>query len=278
MFTAVIAAAAFAQLPPLTPKTVDEFLPALQAQESDYLERLEIVAKAFLGVPYDEDPLGEGPNAPYDNDPLIDLLHVDTITYVEQCFALAAASSLEDATAKLSSIRYIAGEVDYARRNHYLVADWVINNSFVSNITRNLGVPTTGHMRFIDRKEKFKDTKAAPLFENVNTEGITVHYILTDAIPKITAQIPDNSLIVFITARREKFGDHCGLFFRDSDDDPEGRFYRASPRLGRVVVGTVAEAALDKEGIAAILVYKIHPERMAFLEQPEPEEAAPETE
>src|SRR5690606_6397409 len=102
MLTAVVICAAFAQLPPLTPKTVDEYLPALQEQEPDYFERLKIVAKAFIGVPYAQDPLGEGPTGPYDNDPLIDLLHVDALSYVEQCLVLAASSSLEEATRDLA--------------------------------------------------------------------------------------------------------------------------------------------------------------------------------
>lgn len=265
MLTTLVVCAALTQLPPLTPKTVDEYLPALQSQEPDYLERVETIAKAFLGVAYAKDPLGEGPNAPYDDDPLIDLLHVDEVTFVEQCLALAAASSLEEATRDLATIRYIAGEVDYARRNHLLVADWVINNTFVENITHKLGVTTRPVMRFIERKEIFENTKAYELFKDRRTEGITIHYIGLDDLDAAIPKIPDNSFIIFVSVKSASFGGHCGLYF--TDDQGQGVLYHASPLQQHVVATSLKEAVNHGDAIG-LLVYKLHPERMAIIEAP----------
>lgn len=265
-----------AQLPPLTPKTVDEYLPALQEQESDYLERVEIVANAFLGVAYASDPLGEGPGAPYDSDPPIDLLHVDALSYVEQCLALAASSSVEEATRALTSIRYINGKIDHARRNHLIVEDWTINNTFVTDITRQIGCSTRSMMRFIERSEIFVESKAAPLFKNSRTEGVTLDYIWMDDAADAQAHIPDNSLIVFIGRKPAFFGVHCGLFLKDKETG-EGKLYHASPVHKQVVIGRIADQFQEDDRLIGLLVYRIHPERMAFVHQPEPVESAPDS-
>lgn len=265
MLAAFVICATAAQLPPLTPKTVDEYLPALQAEEPDYLKRVETIAAALLGVPYATDPLGEGPNAGYDTDPLIDLLHVNAVTYVEQCLALAAARSLEEATRDLTEIRYIAGQVEFTRRNHFLVADWVINNAFVTQITQELGVPTRPFMRFIDRRGYFKETKAAELYRHARVEGITIHYIWHEEIEKIEPNIPNGSLLVFVGRKADNIGAHCGLYFR-SDDAEKGTLYHASAIQNRAVMSSLMDAVRQDQNIIGLLVYRIHPERMAFLE------------
>jgi hypothetical protein len=278
MLTVALLCASFAQLPPLTPKTADEFLAQLHQEEPDYLTRVRRVAEAFVGVPYAPDPLGEGPGAPYDDDPLIDLTRVDARSFVDQCLALAAAPTLEEATQVIAAIRYIRGEVSFARRNHLMLGDWVINNTFVSDITRQVSTNTAAVKRFINRKEYFADSPAQALFENTPNEGVTIRYILNANLPAAQPNIPDASLIVFIGMVSSHFGSHCGLYFRGEDPDAPAMLYHASPAEQRVVVSTdLAAVAAAEQRVAGIQVYAFHPERIPYVTKPRREEAAEQT-
>jgi hypothetical protein len=76
----------------------------------------------FLGIPYMQDPLGEGEGAPYDADPLIRFDAFDCQTYVETVLARGDREKLE-------KIRY-GGKPAFASRHHFPDA-WVRGNSGV---------------------------------------------------------------------------------------------------------------------------------------------------
>ena len=91
-----------------TPSETDAYLTQLHQQQPTFQTRLERVINDSLGTPYHDGPLGEGPGAPYDSDPLIDLSRVDCVTFVEQSVALASAADLAQATKVLQGYRYKA--------------------------------------------------------------------------------------------------------------------------------------------------------------------------
>ncbi len=276
MFAAAVICAAFAQLPPLTAKTADEYLTQLQSEESDYFARLETIAKAFVGVPFAKDPLGEGPVAPYDRDPLIDLSRVDGFSYVYQCLALAGSSTLEEATAAMNAIRYLGAEVDFLHRNHFFVEDWAVNNAFVTNITPELDFDTRGLMRFGQKAEFYKETPMSVLFEGFRPVGVTIYYMSRHDMLRSMPKFPTNSLLAFIGRNSQYFAENCGLYFSDGDDTP-GLVYYASPEQGRVVAEPFAEVMEKSEAYVGVLVYSLHPERMSFVEPPaeQPDGTAP---
>ena len=125
-----------------TPAEVDAYLEVLQRDKPDYLARFSQVVRDCEGTPYQDGPLGEGPEGAYDTDPLIDLTRVDCVTYVEQCVALAAGTDFADVTDKLQRVRYAGGHVDYGARNHFMVADWIPNNPWCRDVTKDLELST----------------------------------------------------------------------------------------------------------------------------------------
>lgn len=111
-----------------------EALPDLRA-------RVVSASKAFLGVPYRLDPLGEGLGRPPDEDPRLRFDAVDCQTFVETVIALANAERFEEVEAVLDDVRY-DGPPEYARRNHFFEAQWLPLNQrkgYLRDATLELG-------------------------------------------------------------------------------------------------------------------------------------------
>src|SRR5262245_57129651 len=77
----------------------------------DLQARLGMVSERFLGTPYRQGPLGEGPEGEFDRDPVVDFKEADCTTFLEQTMALAIEGDLTAAKATLQKIRYKNGEI-----------------------------------------------------------------------------------------------------------------------------------------------------------------------
>jgi Protein of unknown function (DUF1460) len=90
--------------------------------------RIDALSRLFLGVPYTDLPLGDGDSGP-EPGPLFRTDGVDCQTYVETVLAMANASSLDQAKAILTDIRYADGKPSFQTRNHFTEAQWLPANS-----------------------------------------------------------------------------------------------------------------------------------------------------
>ncbi len=90
--------------------------------------RIDALSRLFMGVPYTDLPLGDGDSGP-EPGPLFRTDGVDCQTYVETVLAMANASSLDQAKAILTDIRYADGKPSFQTRNHFTEAQWLPANS-----------------------------------------------------------------------------------------------------------------------------------------------------
>ena len=182
------------------------------------------IGAEFLGMPYDQNPLGEGV-AP-DADPPIRCDAFDCQTFVETTLA---DSDIEN----LNKIRYQDGKIDFIHRNHFIETDWLNHNSgLVRNISADFAKTKVRHVT-IDKKKWFKtvhniDTDFAP--QTVDLEYIPYENAHDIAVtkPVIVLFIIDSPTI------RKKIGTdlavrHMGFLL------PDGQFRHASYRQKRVV-------------------------------------------
>lgn len=239
---------------------VDAWLAGMRVESADFDARLARVAAAALGTPYADGPLGEGPGAPFDPDPLMDLGRVDCVTFVEQAVALAASPTRADAFGLLQRIRYAEGEIDFARRNHYMIADWIANNPWCVDATERLGVATASVTRTISWTGLFEKLKAPGLGADRPDRAVTLRYVPTAATAAAEAALPSPALLVFIGNVDWLFALHCGLYIRDAAG--AGRLYHASSKAGEVVAvdlpGYLAENAKRYRGFTAYRIAAPH--------------------
>lgn len=103
--------------------------------ESDIGARIDRISEYFLGRPYIEGSLGGAAELPEEF--RVFLGAFDCVTFIETVLALAFARTIDEFIDTIRRIRYKDGEIDWFRRNHYMV-DWARNNEergFIRNIT-----------------------------------------------------------------------------------------------------------------------------------------------
>jgi D-alanyl-D-alanine carboxypeptidase/D-alanyl-D-alanine-endopeptidase (penicillin-binding protein 4) len=234
----VAVSAAASPLPAMTPAAVDHWLAALHQEYLTFEARLGAVARASVGTPYQDGPLGEGPEGTHDKDPLMTLKCVDCVTFVEQTVALAGATTHAGTFDLLQKIRYKDGRIDFEHRNHFMITDWIANNPWCQDLTGTLGVATESVTRTISRKGLFEKLKAPAFGVSTPDRSVTLDYVPTSAAAKAAANLPDASLVVFIGNVDWLFALHCGIFLRDADG--VGQIYHASSKGGAVIHGDLA--------------------------------------
>lgn len=237
---------------------VDTFLSGMNAGGKPYGERVWLVANQYLGAPYVNGPLGEGPDGTHDKDPLMDLEHVDCVTFVEQTLALAASKSHDETFDLLQRIRYKDGHIAFESRNHFMIADWVANNTFCKDVSKDLGVPTQSLTRTISRKDFFaKRVNAPELGQDIPDQPMTIAYVPVGQAAEATKKLPSPCLICFIGKIDWLFTLHCGLYIRD--EKGAGAFYQASSGKGvmKVVKSDLAESIGGSERYLGFTAYEI---------------------
>jgi D-alanyl-D-alanine carboxypeptidase/D-alanyl-D-alanine-endopeptidase (penicillin-binding protein 4) len=95
-------------------------------------ERINYFSNKLKGKPYFLGPMGEGLSIYPSYKPRVNFREMDCLTYIEHALALAYSKNYDDFFGILQNIRYKNGTINYKTRNHFLVADWLVNNGFVA--------------------------------------------------------------------------------------------------------------------------------------------------
>ncbi|MGA1825648.1 MAG: N-acetylmuramoyl-L-alanine amidase-like domain-containing protein [bacterium] len=93
----------------------------------EFEDRVIKTADSFLNSEVSLDPLGEGFGL--DPDPLISTRKFDCTTFVEVVLAISLSKKEEEIIQNLNQIRYKDGKISYFNRNHFMVSDWIPENS-----------------------------------------------------------------------------------------------------------------------------------------------------
>ncbi|HEY3417375.1 MAG TPA: N-acetylmuramoyl-L-alanine amidase-like domain-containing protein [Armatimonadota bacterium] len=161
---------------------------------------------------YKADPLGEGPGAAPDPDPLCDFAHVDCVTYVEQVYALALSANRDGFDGLLQRIRYREGQINYRWRNHYTVADWLPANAWcISDITEEVGA---GHLRSMTKtisRKTFFAGKGLTQYADIPDEVFTTQYLPRADAAAATGKLKTGDLIIFLISTPGIEAGHVGL-------------------------------------------------------------------
>ncbi|MGH7597298.1 MAG: N-acetylmuramoyl-L-alanine amidase-like domain-containing protein [bacterium] len=221
------------------PAKIDSLLRVTSAAEADFLQRLLIYSGRAIGTPYRWFPLGEGAKGKYDRDPLIDFTRVDCLTFCEQTLAMTLSQNSGEIFKILQRLRYRDGDIDIRNRNHFMMADWLPNNSWlVEDVTAAIGGELmTSITKTIDRAAALrklrvpeKELSAVP-----PPEAITVQYIPEENLPAIKAKLQGGEIGCVVQSRPGIIVAHLGFVLRDNAG---GIFYRnasARPGVKRVV-------------------------------------------
>ncbi|MBN1755357.1 DUF1460 domain-containing protein [bacterium] len=140
----------------------------ISLSEKPLSKRIEEFSNFFLDYPYRLSPLGEGSELPrYSFD------YFDCMTFVETVLALALAPSPKEFLCLLDKLRYKNAEVGFFSRNHFVTADWLVNNRWcLENKTIELYPEAPVCSRTIDKARFFSEKERA--FEGLDLKPLKV--------------------------------------------------------------------------------------------------------
>jgi N-acetylmuramoyl-L-alanine amidase-like protein len=192
--------------------------------ESDIGTRIDRISAFFLGRSYIEGSLGGGPELPEEF--RVFLGAFDCVTYIETVLALALARTIDEFIDTIRHIRYKDGEIDWFRRNHYMV-DWSRSNEesgFIRNITKGPHI-----------EEKMCTLSMIP---GLPVRTTIVQFFPTTHRAVVASLAERGDLILFVSTRQTLDVFHAGVLI-----DREGcLFVRHSGRTA----GQVIEQNLDE--------------------------------
>ncbi len=141
---------------------------APSAEQIPFGQGIEAVSEVFLGAPFVNNVLGEGPGQ-HDPDPLFRLDAFDCTTFVETVWALAFHTNKGQSwTSDLQRIRYRNAEIKFNQRLHFISLDWMPyheRRTALIDITRQIGIPVSESTTSIDRLSWYRKMHPSELPE-----------------------------------------------------------------------------------------------------------------
>jgi hypothetical protein len=220
----------------LDPAEVEQIL-KYAAGEPDLGTRIDRISALFLGRPYIEGSLGGG--ADLAEELRVSLNAFDCVTFMESVLALALARTADEFIETIRRIRYKDGEIDWRRRNHYMV-DWASNNEgsrFIKNVTFG--------------PDSVEKTCTLSLIAGLPTKTTTFLYFPTQSCGKLAGLIETGDLIFFVSMKNSLDVFHTALVV-----EREGRWLlrHATRTAGAVIEQDLIEFMSKNEMAGFILL------------------------
>ncbi len=168
-------------------------------------ERMAAISKPLLDLDYGLDKNGEG-IAP-DEDPPARYDIFDCVTFLEEILGLAMAADPLSAPMVRNALRYEDGVVDYTRRNHIWLQQWIPNNiaaGLVEDITSKVGQTHLVRKKITMRIwERWRGSRHFQMDLKLLPVGsFSLPVLSLDAAQANLSRIPDGAIVVVVRKPR----------------------------------------------------------------------------
>ena len=192
----------------MTNQQIDSLLRVISKKPLTITQKMTVFSSYFLGTPYDFKCVGDGPYALYEPWPLVNFKKTNCMSYCEHVLALSISDYWDNFFNNLQQIRYKDGLIGMKTRNHYTMADWLPENSWLlQDVSRKVGGKFTKRVtRFISHKKFFAGKGITDTVDVKPDRRMTIDYVPLEklALPQIK--------------KRLKNGDICALIHRNKKD------------------------------------------------------------
>lgn len=213
----------------MTPKEVNDFIISVRKEKPVLYDRVAAIARRNLGQEYKLHLLGEFPFEIYDAEPIFSIDRGDCVVFSEHTYAMALAYDWQSFFTFLQRIRYKNGEISFLTRNHYTLADWDVNNSWLlHDITEEIGLGKTEKVtEKINRKSFFKSR--VNLDVDVPNQNYETTFIPAANIKDIASKLRNGDFVNVIRGK-EKGSEYCGhVGLITVSDDGTVNFLHSTP-------------------------------------------------
>ncbi len=225
---------------------IDSVLTETASKNMTITEKMAFYSDMFLGMPYNLSTCaGEGPYALYEPYPLVNFKETNCMLYCEHVLALSISDSWDNFFNNLQQIRYKDGVIGMRTRNHYTMADWVPENSWlVHDVTKEVGgeaaMPTT---RTISHKKFFEGKGIKDLRYVKPDRTMTIDYIPFKELKTAQGKLKSGDILVLIFAKLDNiFSAHMTMYI---EKDGKG-YIRESALSPKTTLETPYAEFMDK--------------------------------
>ncbi|MHB2153917.1 N-acetylmuramoyl-L-alanine amidase-like domain-containing protein [Calditrichota bacterium GD2] len=185
---------------------IDSVLREISKKPLTITEKMNLFSEYFLGMPYNLHCVGDGPYALYEAWPLVNFKETNCMSYCEHVLALSISDYWDNFFNNLQQIRYRDGLIGMKTRNHYTMADWLPQNSWLlQDVTRKVGGALTRKVtRTISHRKFFAGKGISDTIDVLPDRKLTIDYIPLQDLIKVKERL--------------KNGDICALIFNNKDD------------------------------------------------------------
>ncbi|MCF6269514.1 MAG: DUF1460 domain-containing protein [Melioribacteraceae bacterium] len=179
---------------------INKLLTEKSAENLTVTERMSFYSEMFLGMPYGLTCVGDGPYALYDTKPLLTFDTTNCMVYVEDVLALSISDSYENFFNNLQQIRYKDGIVGMKTRNHYTMADWFPENSWLlHDVVKDVaGTKAKTLTRTISHKKFFAGKGIEDMRYVKDDRTMTINYIPFNALSEVKNNFQNGDIVVLL--------------------------------------------------------------------------------
>ena len=213
---------------------INDLLTKKSVENLTITERMSFYSEMFLGMPYGLTCVGDGPYALYDTKPLLTFDTTNCMVFCEDVLALSISDSYENFFNNLQQIRYKDGVIGMKTRNHYTMADWLPENSWLlHDVAKEVaGSKAKTLTRIISHKKFFAGKGIEDMRYVKDDRTMTINYIPFDALIDAIKNFKD--------------GDILALMFRNLDNIFSAHMLMAYNTANEMVI---RESSLSKSTV-----------------------------
>ena len=224
----------------MTEQQIDRLLTETSGKNLTITQRMNIYSAYFLGTPYAFTCVGDGKDALYEPYPLVNFDSTNCMAYCEHVLALSISDSWDNFFNNLQQIRYKDGLIGMHTRNHYTMADWLPENSWLlEDVTRQVGGEMTEKVtRTISHEKFFKNKGISDLRHVLPDRTLTIDVIPKQDLLKIRDKLKEGDIGALIFANKDNiFSAHMWMVMNKA----EGLVIRESTTRGMTTFDTPYE-------------------------------------
>jgi len=221
----------------MTKWEVDSILTVKSAENLTVTERMNFYSQLFMGMPYGLTCVGDGPYALYDTKPQLTFDTTNCMVFCEDVLALSISDSYENFFNNLQQIRYKDGVVGMKTRNHYTMADWLPENSWLLHdvVKEVAGDKAKTLTRTISHKKFFQKKGITDMRYVKEDRTITVNYIPFDGLMDVKEKFNDGDVLALLFRNLDNiFSAHMLMCY----NTPNGKVIRESSLSNATVLDT----------------------------------------
>jgi len=166
-------------------------------------EKMNRLSEFFLGMYYNFKCVGDGPYAILEPWPLVNFKETNCMSFCEHVLALSISDSWDNFFNNLQHIRYKDGLIGMKTRNHYTMADWLPQNSWIlEDASAKVGGKYTKKIiRTISHKTFFAGKGIKDMRDILPDRTIKLDYVPLDKLDKIKDRTRTGDIIALLYAK-----------------------------------------------------------------------------